>query len=134
MALPGEGVRVVHGLADLGVMQRGNSKPHVHIYHPKTIVGDAFAPMTLLGDRVPIELVPVRAGDAFKLKLLIAGKPAAAQEIRLIAPDGTDEDYKTDADGLIGPITEHGRYGAWARHWIDETGKRDYKAYEQLRQ
>lgn len=135
MALPGDGTRVVHGLSDLGYMQRGTGRPHLLIYHPKTIVGDAFDKSTVLGDRVPVELVPVRAGhgSGFKLKLVIAGKATPGQEIRLINPEGDDEDYTTDENGLIGPFIEPGRYGAWARHWVDETGKRGDKSYDQVR-
>lgn len=132
LALPGEGTRVVYGAADLGVMQRGGSKAHHLIYYPKTIVGDAFSPATTLGDR-PVELVPVRVADGFDLRILIAGKPAGNQEIRVIDPKGLEEDYKADADGLIGPFTEPGRYGAWARHWVDQTGTHENKSYEQVR-
>lgn len=133
MALPGEGTRVVHGLADLGYMQRGPSRPHRLIYHPKTIVGDAFGAGTTLSN-VPVELVPVRAGEGFKLRLLIGGAAAPAdQEVRVIDPQGVEKDYKTDSEGLVGPITEAGRYGAWARYWIDEAGEIDGKKYEQVR-
>lgn len=133
MAIPGSGDRIIHGVADLGVTRRGSGRPHVLRYYPKTVIGDAFDPELTLGDRVPVELVPVRAGAEFKVKLLIAGAPAPKQEIRLVHPDGGDEKYTTDEHGTIGPFSEPGRYGAWARYWVDETGARGDKTYDQVR-
>lgn len=129
--LPGQETRVVRGLADLGVMSRG--KPHVLVYHPKTILGDPFATSTVVGGSVPVELIPVRADKGFRLKLVAGGKPVADKEVRVLTPDGEEEDYPTDAHGLTPVFTESGRYGAWARHWVDESGERGGKTYEQVR-
>lgn len=133
MALPGGGTRVIHGVADLGYMQRGTGRAHLLIYHPKTIIGDAFDAKTTLGEKTPIEIVPIRTEDGFRLKLLIAGKAAPGQEVRVVDIHGNDEDYTTDAEGCVGPFTEAGRYGAWARHWVDEKGVRNDKDYDQVR-
>jgi hypothetical protein len=40
--LPGTGQRLIHGVTDLGIMQRGTGKPHVLIYYPKTILQKPF--------------------------------------------------------------------------------------------
>ncbi|MGH7214124.1 MAG: hypothetical protein ACREIT_05115 [Tepidisphaeraceae bacterium] len=133
LSLAGDGTRLVHGKADLGVMRRGDKPAHLLIYYPKTIVGDAFDPMTALGDKVPVELVPVRVEGGLKLKLLAGGKPAAGRDVRVITPDGAQDDFKTDADGLTPIFAEPGRYGAWARHWVDKAGERDGKPYAQER-
>ena len=52
----GSNVRVVHGLVNLGVNTRFGRKPHVLIYYPKTILGDAFDSGTVLGAERPVEL------------------------------------------------------------------------------
>jgi hypothetical protein len=44
VSLPAGGRGVVHGHADLGVTTRPGVSSHVLLYHPKTIVGDAFDP------------------------------------------------------------------------------------------
>lgn len=133
LALPGGGTRVVHGVADLGVMQRGKSPAHLLVYYPKTLIGDAFDPATTLGGKVPVELIPTRDGKSFKLKLVANGKPLANSDIRILTPDGVQDDYKTDDNGLSPAFESTGRYAAWARHWIDTTGERDSKPYTQLR-
>ena len=131
--LPGDGTRVVRGLVDLGYTQRGNGTPHLLIYHPKAIVGDAFDPATQLGWSVPVELIPVgEPGDA-RLKLVASGVPQPEAEVTIVHPDGAEEVVITDADGLTPVLDGAGRYGAWARHWQDVKGERDGESFEQIR-
>ncbi|HYE21167.1 MAG TPA: hypothetical protein VEA69_22160 [Tepidisphaeraceae bacterium] len=135
IAVPG-GSRVVYGVTDLGWTKRGKEgKPHVLLYHAKTVLGDAFAQGTTLGvDRAPVELVPTGKPGALRLAVHVAGKPVAAGvEVVVITPDGKEQRVKTEADGATPALTALGRYGAWARHWENTPGERDGKAYEQLR-
>lgn len=133
LPLPGNGTRVVHGVADLGVTTRGGARPHVLVYYPKTIVGDAFEPATRLGAAAPVELVPVRAGDGVKLRLDRRGAPIPDAHITVIEPGGEPHEEATDAEGCTRVLATKGRYGAWARDWADEAGDRDGKAYDQVR-
>ncbi len=126
------GLRVVHGVSDLGVMQRGG-KTHVLIYYPKTILGDAFDSKTVVGGQTPVEIVPSGKGGAAKLKLLAHGKPLPGSEITVILPDGREKKMKTDASGETEPIPETGRFGAWARFWETIPGERDGKKYDEVR-
>jgi hypothetical protein len=85
----GLGTRVIHGVADLGVTRRGGAKPHVLVYHPKTILGDAFDPKATLGaDVVPVEIVPTGKPGALVLQVLARGKPLANVDVNLVLPDG----------------------------------------------
>jgi uncharacterized GH25 family protein len=131
--LPGEGTRVAHGDCDLGVMQRGNSKPFLLLYHPKTIVGDAVAAHTRLGEATPVEIVP--QGEAGKLTLLVLaqGKPANGVEVNLVLPDGERTKVTTDDQGLTPAQTQTGRYGAWTRHFESKAGESGGKPYEEIR-
>ena len=129
--LPGSGTRVVHGLTDLGVMNRG--KAHVLLYYPKAIVGYAFDSKTKVGGMAVVEIVPVgRAGD-MTLQLLAHGKPHGNAEITVILPDGTSKVVRTDEHGRTEKFTATGRYGAWARFWEETAGERDGTRYEQVR-
>jgi N-acetylneuraminic acid mutarotase len=132
IALPGQGARVIHGTSDLGVVQRGNSPAHRLIYYPKTILGDV-ANNTIQLKNVPVELVPAHNAGGIKLLLLIDGKPAPAQPVRVIEPDGSQDEYITDNTGYTKDFAATGRYGAWARHWVDATGNIDGKPYMQIR-
>ena len=86
--LPGTGQRLVHGMTDLGVMQRGTGKPHVLLYYPKTILGDAFNVKAIVGGETPVEIVPTGKPGAVTLKLLARGKPLPNSEITVILPMG----------------------------------------------
>ena len=120
-ALPGGGMRIIHGVADLGPMQQGQQKPYHLIYYPKTILGDAFDPKTIVGGDTPLEMVPVGKTAAFRLEVLAHGKPDPNSEVTILLPDGAQKKLTTDQAGLTDVLTETGRYGAWARHWEGET-------------
>lgn len=133
VTLPGEGTRVVHGFVDMGYSRRGTGKPHLLLYYPKTILGDAFDGKTVVGGKTPVEIIPAGKAGALRLLLLAKGKPAANAEITVILPDGTQKKAKTDAEGLTEVLPRTGRYGAWARYWEPGAGERDGKKYEELR-
>lgn len=133
VSLAGAGTRVVHGFTDLGIMQRGSGKPHVLLYYPKTILGDAFDPKTVVGGETPVEIVPIGKPGDLKLKLVGRGKPVPHAEITVILPDATQKVVKTDESGLTETFSQTGRFGAWARFWESVPGERNGKKYEELR-
>lgn len=124
--------KVIYGIADLGRMQRGKGLPHLLIYHPKTVVGDPFEPSVRIGT-APVELVPVRVEGGFKMKLEAQGVSVGEKKIMVIHPDGIEEEFDLDSEGFSPLLTQPGRYGAWARHWLDKQGQRDGKEYVQER-
>jgi hypothetical protein len=132
VALPSDARGVVHGLADLGVMKTG-TKPHVLLYHPKTILGDPFDPRSQLRESVPVELVPTGRQGSLRLQLLTRGKAQPNAEVTVISPDGTQKVVKTDADGQTEAFAQSGRYGAWARYWESKPGERQGQTYEEVR-
>jgi hypothetical protein len=127
------GGRVMHGLLDLGYTQRGPSKPHLLLYYPKTILGEAFDPRSVVGEGAVVEIVPVGKPGAVALKLIARGNPLAGAEINVVLPDGRTKKMKTGAEGVTETLTEPGRYGAWARFWEPAGGERDGKKYEETR-
>ncbi len=128
VAITGSGTRVIHGLADLGIS--GNAeKQYLLLYHPKTILGDAFDKSTTLKN-APTELIPVGKAGAVKLQLMGSGKPVPDAEVTVILPDGHEKLVKTDKSGQTEAFTQSGRYGAWARFWeTSAAGERDGKKY-----
>ncbi len=131
VATTGGGTRLIHGIVDLGVSTRESDKPYILVYHPKTILGDAWDGSTV--GRVPVEIVPTGKEGSLRLKLLVEGKPVADAEITVLLPDGTSSKMKTDAQGLTDVLTQKGRYGAWARYWQSAPGERDGKKYDEIR-
>src|SRR5262249_52592884 len=100
---------------------------------PKAIVGNAFDPGARVGEAAPVEIIPVGAAGALRMKVVARGKPLPNSEITVIAPDGSQKVLKTDASGLTEELKQMGRYGAWARFWEASPGERGGKKYEELR-
>ena len=133
LRLPGEGDRVINGIVDLGVMQRGKGKANHLLYHPKTLVGDPFRAWNSAEAETPVELVPVRSPEGVRLRAEADGRAMPGAEVVLVLPDQTEERVKTGDDGLTPPLPVAGRYGAWTRLWLDTPGELDGKPYEQVR-
>jgi len=129
----GNGLRVVHGILDLGVNARGGGQPHLLIYYPKAILGNPFDERTVLGAERPVELIPVGEPGAVRLRLVALGKPVAKSAVTVLLPSGDQQEVETDAEGLTPALTERGRIGAWARHWEDTAGEIGGKKFEQIR-
>lgn len=134
MKLAARGNRIVYGKVNLGVAQRGpNPKPHLLVYYPKTILGQAFGAAATVGEPQVVELVPCGEPGRVQLQLLARGKPVPNSEFTLILPNGKSQKVKTGEDGMAGPFAMSGRYGAWARYWEDTSGEQNGKRYEQVR-
>jgi hypothetical protein len=131
--LPGAGTRLIHGVADLGLMQQGQAKPYLLAYYPKTIVGDAFDPNAIVGSETPVEIIAAGKPGAVRLKVVAHGKPQPKTEVTIILPDGTQRKLTTDQAGLTEVLTQTGRFGAWARYWEPVGGEREGKSYAETR-
>ncbi len=130
----GTGTRVVYGITEFGVMQRGDSKPHLLVYYPKSVVGDAFSGDTAVGKHVPVELHPVGDASGIRFRLMASGNPVADAEVVVLLPDGRESKVKTDASGETeGEFQERGQYAVWARYWEDASGEHGGKPYQQIR-
>ena len=121
----------VFGKLDLGLNKRGGTA-HILLYFPKTVVGDPFGRDEQDTD-APVELEVGGTPDAPRLRFFADGKPQADAEINLVLPDDSQKKVKTDANGYTEPLLAGGRYGAWARHWVKESGERGGVAYTEVR-
>lgn len=131
-ALPGSGLRVVYGITDMGVIQRGSGKPHLLIYYPKAILGDPFDSRAMVGE-APVEIVPAGKPGALVLRVVARGKPLADSEVTVLMPGGEEKKVKTNAQGETPAMPAAGRYGAWARYWEPQAGERNGKTFEETR-
>jgi len=125
---PGRGV--VHGMVDLGVTTRGET-PHVLRYYPKSVMGPADKAARVTD--APVELVPSRQGNGWRLRLLVKGKPTANTDVTVLFPGRDEKTVKTDAQGFTEILPSRGMYGAWARYWEDKPGAREGAKYLQVR-
>ena len=128
----GTGTRIIRGMTDYGVLQKGTAKPYLLRYHSKAIVGAIPKDGGKLGDVVPVEIVPVVSGGKVVFEVLVGGKPIANAEVTvLLAADS--KKLTTDAKGRTEAVEVKGQCGAWVRHTEATTGKASGKTYEEAR-
>lgn len=123
--------RIVAGVCDYGVLQRGDSKPFHLIYTAKLL----FQPIDAKPlDELPLEIVPV-SNDARRFVVLYKNKPLPDAEVVILPPDGAKETtLKTDAQGEFTIANlKAGTYGFRARHIAATSGEQDGKKYEEVR-
>src|SRR5690606_25545435 len=126
----GTGSRIVHGLTDYGVLQKGKERPYLLRYHPKALVGPVPADGRQLAD-APVELVPSTASGKVRFTVLAAGKPVAGAEVNVLLPGGDRQKLTTDPKGQTEPVAATGLVGAWARHVDKTAGKHNGKPYDE---
>lgn len=133
----GTGTRLIRGLADLGVQQRGEGKPFLLRYYSRTVLANALdfqPPVAHAATVIPVELLAIGEPGKTKFRLLANGKPIAGAEVNLILPNGSHEKVSTDESGATSTsFTQLGRYGAWARHVEPSAGESGGKKYEEIR-
>ncbi|MBX9579124.1 MAG: DUF4198 domain-containing protein [Gemmataceae bacterium] len=125
------GATAASGRLDYGVMQKGDAKPFLLVYHPRAVLAadpKADAP----GEAAPVEIVPSFGGKP-AFRVLAAGKPVAGVEVNVLLPDGGKRKVTTGPDGATPGFDAPGRYGAWARHTEPKAGELAGKKYEEVR-
>lgn len=131
--LPGSGPRVVFGSVNYGVMQKGEGKPYLLAYYPKAILGAVPAAKAAVGEKAPAEILPITDGGKVRFQLLADGKIVPEAEINVLKPDGTKVKLKADKNGSTEALDGKGRYGAWARHFVEKSGELGGKKYDEVR-
>lgn len=132
VALPGSGTRVVYGVTDYGVLQKGDAKPFKLVYYPKAVVGAATPREATIGDKLALEVVPLSSFGKIKFQVLAAGKPLPDCEVTVLQPDGKKA-AKTDKDGLTPEYEGPGRYGVVAKLIEAKSGDFAGKKFEEVR-
>lgn len=129
--LPGSGPRVVFGVTEYGVLQKGDDRPFRLCYYPKALVlGASPAPV---GGPLVVEVVPHGSAGKTRFQVLYKGKAAADAEATVLAPGGEKKQLKTDKDGFTPEFAPTGRYGVFARVTDATAGEYAGKAYAETR-
>lgn len=133
VAAPGTGPRVIFGVTDYGVLQKGDSKPFKLVYYSKAVLGDASPREAAVGGALALEIVPVGAFGKVKFQVLAAGKPLSEIEVTLLPPAGAKKEVKTDKDGFSPEFEAVGRYGVVAKRFDVKSGDFAGKKYDEIR-
>lgn len=131
LAVPG-GTRVVYGVTDYGVLQKGDTKPFKLTYYPKAVIGTATAKEATIG-KLPLEVVAIGSGTKVKFQVIAAGKPLADAEVTVILPDGAKKFSTTNKEGFTSEYDGVGRYGVYAKQIEAKPGEHAGKKYDEAR-
>ncbi|MBX9623109.1 MAG: DUF4198 domain-containing protein [Gemmataceae bacterium] len=134
VAVPGTGPRVVYGVTDYGVLQKGDAKPFRLAYYPKAVVGGpADKPV---GGPLRAEILADGGAGKVRFRVLHEGKPVSGAEVSVLVPGSekaTRKAVKTDAGGYTEAFAASGRYGVNARVTEAQAGELAGKKYEEVR-
>lgn len=134
VAVPGTGPRVVYGVTDYGVLQKGDAKPFLLAYYPKAVIGGpADKPV---GGPLKAEILADGGAGKVRFRVLQAGKPVNGSEVSVLVPGSdkpTRKAVKTDAQGYTETFGASGRYGVNARITEATSGEAAGKKYEEIR-
>lgn len=129
--VPGSGDRVVYGVTDYGVLQKGDAKPFKLVYYPKAVLGAPQAKP--VGEKLALEIAADGKAGALRFQVLAAGKPLAGSEVTVMLPGGGKKAVTTDKDGYTPAFDATGRYGAYAKHSEAKAGEHAGKKYDEIR-
>jgi uncharacterized GH25 family protein len=139
VSVPGSGPRVVYGVTEYGVLQKGDAKPFRLVYLPKAVVGGATAKP--VGDPLKVEILSAGEAGKTRFQVVHAGKPVADAEVTVLLP-GEEKDkekkptkamVKTDKEGFTPVYAASGRYGVFARVTDPKAGEFAGKKFEETR-
>ena len=127
----GSGTRILAGICNYGVIQRGKDDPFLLKYYATAPVGPKGELANEPWEEMPLQIVQHRHG----YQVLWQGKPLADAEVAISLPGKEKaEESKSDADGLIKlGKAEPGMIGIRVRYVEKKEGKHEDKEYKQVR-
>lgn len=131
--VPGGGPRVVYGVTEYGVLQKGDDRPFRLTYYPKALVGAVPAGKAVVGGPLVVEIVPAGEPGKTRFQVLYRGKAAADVEATVLVPGGEKTAVKTDKEGYTPAFPATGRYGVFARVTDAKAGEYAGKAFAETR-
>ncbi len=131
--VPGAGNRVVYGVTDYGVLQKGEGKPFKLTYYPKAILGTATAKESTVGEKLELEVVAMGTPGKTKFQVLAAGKPVPELEVTVMLPDSAKKAVKTDKEGFTPEFAGSGRFGVIAKRIETKAGEHAGKKFDEAR-
>lgn len=136
--LPGREAQVIGGVSDYGFHQSKHTqnKPVWLKYYPKAILGPVSASETArLGDKVPLEILPVVSGGSITFQARLKGKPLADAEFGVLVPgEPAGQKIMADEKGLLAVrFDKPGRYGVRVAYFEPSIGELDGNKYEEIR-
>lgn len=131
--LPGGGPRVIYGVTDYGVLQKGDAKPFRLVYLPKALVGAVPAKAAPVGDALKVEILAATDSGKTRFRVLADSKPTVEAEYTVLVPGGGKKAGKTDKEGYTEAFDATGRYGVFTRVTEAKPGEAAGKKYDETR-
>jgi hypothetical protein len=133
VTVPGAGDRVLYGVTEYGVLQKGEDKPFRLTYYPKAVIGTATAKEMTVGEKLPLEIIVRGTPGKIKFRVFAANKPAADLEVTVILPGGTKKAVTTDKDGCTPEYEATGRFAVYAKRIEAKGGEFGGKKFDETR-
>jgi uncharacterized GH25 family protein len=130
------GTKVIQGVVDYGVYQKGDAKPMFIKFYPKAIVGSVPSDGGVTD--VALQVVPSIDAGKVRFRVLLNGKPMKDAKVSVLVPTAKGDDAHskppatTDEAGYTQAFEAKGQYGVTARHSEAKSGEADGKKYESI--
>ena len=128
LTLP-KNVTTTGGINTYGVVAKGKDKPFLLIQCPKLVIGSDPRPWA----RLPLEMAPMRDGDAVRVQVFFEGKPAPAGLKISVHGDDDKKELTTDAKGIVTLKPGAGLVALTVPHTVATAGEHGGKKYEVTR-
>jgi uncharacterized GH25 family protein len=133
VSVPSGELRIIYGVTDYGVLQKGEAPPFKLVYYPKAILGPASDPRAVIGPKLPLEVAVEGKAGNIRFRVLLQGKPLSEAETTILLPDGSKQTVRTDREGYTPVFRATGRYGVWTRWMEDKKGEHAGQTFQQIR-
>jgi hypothetical protein len=127
------GTQVISGKVEYGTFAKGDAKPQLLLFYPKTILGAIPADAGRTPDAA-LDILPKVEGGKVRFQVLVNGKPTANVKVSVILPEGAKEkgEATTDDQGLTSAFEGKGRYGVTVRVPEAKPGESNGVKYENI--
>lgn len=131
---------IVAGSCTYGIIQKGENKPYLLQYFPKTIVGPISTNPSefKLSEKLPIEVVPVVEGTKLRFRVYADGQPLAKATVAVLIGGNKEEKWdsaETDDKGFApASYDKPGTYAVRVHRVRDVKGTHDGKDYDMVKQ
>lgn len=133
LTLPAGELRIIYGVTDYGILQKGETPPFKLVYYPKMVLGNATDRRAIVGNALPLEITAEGQAGNLRFRVLRRGQPMPEAEVTVILPDGSKKSLVADKQGYTPAFKATGRYGVWTRWTEPQKGEQAGRTFHEVR-
>lgn len=128
---------ILFGSLNYAVLQKGEEKPYLLVYHPKAIMPGTPVAIAAAPIKAPVEIVAHFEDGKVKFQALRNGEFYPYAEFTVVMPAGSEQGKRvkveTGKPGITKEFAEKGTYGVWVKYTEPKAGEHDGKKYDEAR-